>query len=183
MGDNSNKALVALAVTVASGRRYMRWAVIVVCAVLIVSPTEVVNAQQQSRTGIITCTTGLGIGLIVGSTKRVDCVYRPDRPAPPQQYTGRMNKLGLDIGITGGTVIKWAVFASPKSGVYSVPGGALAGRFVGASAEGTIGLGLGANVLVGGTNDAYVLQPLSVQGQVGLNLALGITGLTLRRVN
>jgi hypothetical protein len=110
-------------------------------------------------------------------------VFNPDGPFAPQRYSGRLNKIGLDIGITGGTVIKWWVFGSARSGGPAVPQGALAGRWGGVSAEGTLGVGVGGNVLVGGTNEAYVLQPLSVQGQVGLNIALGVSGLTLRRVN
>ena len=141
------------------------------------------NAQDRSRAGVLSCTTGVGIGLILGSTKSIDCVFNPEGPASPQKYTGRLNKIGLDIGITGGTVIKWWVFGGARSGAPSVPYGALAGRWGGVSAEGTLGLGVGGNVLVGGTNEAYVLQPLSVQGQVGLNIALGVSGLTLRSVN
>ena len=57
---------------------------------------------------------------------------------------------------------------------------ALAGKYVGASGEATVGVGLGANVLVGGSNRTVALQPVSVQGQTGLNLAVGVAGLTLR---
>jgi hypothetical protein len=93
----------------------------------------------------------------------------------PQLYAGRISKLGLDIGITGRTVIIWGVLTSQVGVRY----GALAGSYGGVSAEATLGVGLGANALIGGTGRAFVLQPFSVQAQTGLNLAAGITGLTL----
>jgi hypothetical protein len=82
-----------------------------------------------------------------------------------------------DIGITGEAVIVWAVLASQTG----FPVGALAGRYVGASAEASLVIGVGANVLVGGSNKSFALQPLSVQGQIGINFALGITSLDLWR--
>ena len=71
----------------------------------------------------------------------------------------------------------WAVYAATSGGPA-----ALAGTYAGASAEASVGAGLGANVLVGGSNRTIALQPLSVQGQTGVNLAVGVTGLTLNAV-
>ena len=95
--------------------------------------------------------------------------------APTQYYSSTITKLGLDLGATTGGVIVWLVYAPTSLRV-----GELAGTYAGATAEGTIGVGLGANVLVGGSNQTIALQPVSVQGQVGLNLAVGFAELQLR---
>jgi hypothetical protein len=126
------------------------------------------------RSGVLECTVAPGIGLIVLSSKRLTCTYRPER-GRPQLYAGRITKVGLDIGVTGRTVIVWAVLSSQ----VGFPYGALAGSYGGVSAEASVGLGVGANALIGGTGRSFVLQPFSVQAQTGLNLAAGITALTL----
>jgi hypothetical protein len=84
--------------------------------------------------------------------------------------------LGLDLGVTAGGVMAWAVFAPSTS----VPHNALAGKYVGASGDLSLGVGVGANALIGGSHKTIALQPLSVEGQVGINLALGVAGMTLR---
>jgi hypothetical protein len=131
---------------------------------------------QQAKAGVLTCDVSAGIGLIIGSQKTVSCVFSPDLPGPRDAYMGAMTKFGLDIGITGGGVMVWAVFTSTTD---RGPG-FLAGDYVGASAEASIAVGLGANVLVGGSNRTVALQPLSVSGDVGLNLAIGVAELSLR---
>jgi Protein of unknown function (DUF992) len=132
-------------------------------------------AAQGVRAGLLTCDVSGGIGLIIGSQKQVSCVYAPDAPGPQQAYVGSFTRFGLDIGITGGGVMVWAVFTGTAGGPAF-----LAGDYVGASGEATIAAGLGANVLVGGSNRSVALQPVSVSGQVGLNLAVGIGDLSLR---
>jgi hypothetical protein len=97
------------------------------------------------------------------------CKFDPIDGSESQTYTGSVGKLGLDIGVTNESYITWQVIAS---GVLEP--GSLEGNYVGASAQATAGVGLGANVLVGGSNDSIALQPLSVQGQTGLNIAVGI---------
>jgi len=132
-------------------------------------------AAQGVRAGVLTCDVSGGIGLIIGSQKQVSCVYAPDMPSPQQAYVGSFTRFGLDLGITGGGVMVWAVFTGTTGGP-----GFLAGDYVGATAEATVAAGLGANVLVGGSNRSVALQPVSVQGQVGLNLAVGLGDLSLR---
>jgi len=105
----------------------------------------------------------------------VTCMYTPANPGPREVYVGDIAKFGLDLGATSGGQMVWAVYA-PTTARY----GALAGQYVGATAEATVGAGLGANVLVGGSNRTITLQPLSVQGQTGLNVAAGVGALTLR---
>jgi Protein of unknown function (DUF992) len=131
------------------------------------------SAQQ----GMLTCRTSASLGLILGSTQRLACQFRANS-GWTQNYVGRMNRVGLDIGITAGGVMVWAVFGSSSA----IRPGALTGRFVGASADISVGIGAGANILVGGTASSVSLQPLSLEGQVGLNLALGVAGLTLAPV-
>jgi hypothetical protein len=132
-------------------------------------------AAQGVRAGLLTCDVSGGIGLIIGSQKQVSCLYVPDAPGPQQVYVGSFTRFGLDIGITGGGVMVWAVFTGTSGGPAF-----LAGDYVGASGEATVAAGLGANVLVGGSNRSVALQPVSVSGQVGLNLAVGIGDLSLR---
>ena len=88
---------------------------------------------------------------------------------------GTIGRLGLDVGVTAGGIMTWAVLASTAN----IPSGALTGRFVGVSGDVSVGVGVGANVLVGGTRKSVSLQPLSVEGQVGANLALGVARMTL----
>jgi hypothetical protein len=129
--------------------------------------------QDRVQAGSLECSMSSGIGLIVGSQRNVACNYKPNN-GPPEAYVGTMTRIGLDVGVTGGGAIIWAVFSGTNR--YT---GMLTGTYVGASAEATVAAGLGANVLVGGSNRSVALQPLSVQGQVGLNIAAGIGSLEL----
>ena len=133
-------------------------------------------AQPPDRTkaGTLTCDVSAGIGLIVTSKKKLACMFTPARPGPREVYSGSISKYGLDLGATSGGEMIWAVYA-PSSKRF----GALAGHYAGAAAEATVGAGVGANVLVGGSNRTVTLQPVSVQGQAGLNFAVGVAGLDL----
>lgn len=132
--------------------------------------------HPPTRVGMLTCDTGARVGLVLGSRQRMNCVFRMNKTGHQYRYTGEITRIGLDLGITGGGRLAWAVFA-PTSHVGA---GALRGTYVGASGSASVGLGLGANVLVGGSNRTISLQPASVEGQVGINLALGVAGLKLR---
>jgi hypothetical protein len=145
---------------------------------LLAASTAPAVAQQPAYTkaGALTCRTSASVGLIVGSRQRLDCVYRPDSGGPQERYTGRIGRLGLDVGITAGGVLGWAVLTRGRG----VPRRALAGTYVGASGDISLGVGAGANVLVGGSQRAVALQPVSVEGQVGVNLALGVARLVLQ---
>jgi hypothetical protein len=133
------------------------------------------QAQNNVKAGTLVCDISAGIGLIIGSKKDVNCLFSPSLPGPPEAYYGTISKLGLDIGGTTAGQMVWAVYA-PTTRIH----GALAGVYAGATAEATIAVGLGANVLVGGSNRTIALQPLSVTGQTGLNLAAGVAELRLR---
>jgi len=147
-------------------------------AVVVLGASFAGNAPAQAQTyvkaGVLTCSVSGGVGLIITSSKALNCTFVPDNRGP-EHYTGTIRKFGLDIGVTRGAVIVWAVLA-PVSGLAP---GALGGTYGGVSAEASVVIGAGANVLVGGSNRTIALQPLSVQGQVGLNIAAGVTSMEL----
>jgi hypothetical protein len=134
-------------------------------------------AKSGVRVGALNCVVEGGVGLILGSKKSMVCTFKPANGARSEKYKGSITRLGVDIGVTGKAYMTWAVFAPGK-----LKPGSLAGDYGGAGAEATVGVGLGANVLVGGFKKSVALQPLSVQGQTGLNVAAGVAGLKLRYV-
>jgi hypothetical protein len=135
------------------------------------------QAQTYVKAGVLTCSVGPGVGLLITSSKSLDCAFTPDFRGP-ERYTGQIRKFGLDVGVTGDAVIVWGVLSTVEG---FAPGG-LAGTYGGVSAEASVVIGAGANVLVGGSNRAFALQPLSIQGQFGLNLAAGVTQIDLVHV-
>jgi hypothetical protein len=153
---------------------------VLVAAVLGVAATAGSAPAQRpvwDQVGTLNCDVSAGIGFIIGSQRQVNCLFTPSYPAPPEQYIGTITKVGLDIGITGGGTLTWEVLQSTTR-----RRGVLAGSYVGATAEATVVAGLGANVLVGGNDRSVALQPLSVQGQVGLNVAAGVAEISLQFV-
>ncbi len=144
-------------------------------ATAVASPIAVMAQAERTKAGTLTCDISGGIGLIITSHKDVTCMFTPSQPGPREVYVGGINKFGLDLGATAGGEMVWSVFA-PTTRRF----GALAGNYTGATAEATVGAGLGANVLVGGSDRTVALQPVSVQGQAGLNVAAGVAELVLR---
>ena len=131
-------------------------------------------APHGVKVGTLTCNVASGWGFVFGSSKDLHCTFRPNGHSR-EHYTGSISKFGVDIGYTEGGVLVWGVFA-PSSDVRA---GALAGDYAGATASATLGVGLGANVLVGGLDKSSALQPLSVEGNRGLNVAAGIGAISL----
>jgi hypothetical protein len=128
------------------------------------------------KVGTLSCNIAGGVGFVIGSQKEVFCRFFPSYEGFAREaYVGVIRKFGLDIGATAGTDLVWAVYAPTTRRAWP-----LAGNYAGATAEATVGLGAGANVLVGGSNRTVSLQPLSVQGQAGLNVAAGVADLELR---
>ena len=134
-----------------------------------VASQAVGQVPSGTKVGTLNCELAPSVGFLVGSHQPMRCRYTPEGPFPPEFYEGVINTIGLDIGFTTGGVMTWAVVA-PTAGS---PRGGLAV---------TVGAGLGANVLFGGSGRSIALQPLSVQGQTGLDLTLGVSGLELRPV-
>jgi len=129
-----------------------------------------------TQVGMLSCKLNPSIGFIIAGHQTMECRFTQNPPFPPQAYEGALNTVGLDIGFTAGGVLGWAVLA-PTTGA---PAGALAGEYVGASGDIGLGLGVGANVLIGGSGRTFALQPVSVEGSVSVNVALGVSALKLR---
>ncbi|CAN7448120.1 DUF992 domain-containing protein [Bradyrhizobium sp. LjRoot220] len=134
------------------------------------------NAQQaRVQIGVLECRGGASVGFIVGSVTNLGCVLRAEG-RPEDRYIATIRKVGLDLGITQESALAWAVFAPS---VQLGPGD-LSGNYVGAQGSATFGVGVGGNVLVGGSANSIALQPLSLQGQVGVSIAAGLESLELR---
>jgi hypothetical protein len=145
-------------------------------AVALVALTGSAQAAPSGvKVGTLTCNVASGWGFVFGSSRDLHCSFRPNNHKG-EHYTGSISKFGVDIGYTDGGVLVWGVFA-PSSDVRP---GALQGDYAGATASATIGVGLGANVLIGGLDKSIALQPLSVEGNKGLNVAAGIGAISLK---
>jgi hypothetical protein len=129
------------------------------------------------RAGILQCQGGQNVGFVVGSTTSLECVFQSEgrRPEP---YVATLHRFGLDLGITDQTRLSWAVNAPTGR----VGRGELAGNYGGVGANASVGVGGGGNFLVGGPQNSYALQPISVQGQTGLNVAAGVANIELEPV-
>ena len=157
--------------------RKARIAVLAACTVAFTGTVPSISAAAEGKhikVGVLTCAAGPKVGLLITSKQKINCSFQPNS-TEAEHYHGVIREYGLDIGATAATVIIWAVFAQQSD--YKP--GSLAGTYVGVSAEETVVLGLGANILLGGSDKSIALQPLSVQGQAGLNLAIGVTRLEL----
>ena len=151
-----------------------------ILAAALLTCVQLPDAQAQPKTwtqvGMLTCRLNPSIGFVIFGHQSMECRFVQNPPLPTQRYEGALNTVGIDLGVTAGGVMGWAVL-SPTAGP---PPGALAGEYVGASADVGIGLGAGVNVLVGGSGRSFALQPVSVEGSVALNVTLGLSGLQLR---
>ena len=120
---------------------------------------------------MLQCQGGQNVGFVVGSVTSLECVFRSEgrRPEP---YIATVQRIGLDLGVTEQTQLAWAVYAPTNR----LGRGELAGSYGGVGANASVGIGVGGNLLVGGSANSYALQPLSLQGQTGLNVAAGVAG-------
>jgi hypothetical protein len=155
-------------------------ATIFVVGAALFSQASAQTAAPAPKTGVnvgsLNCRVAGGMGFVFGSSKELDCLLaRTDGRA--ERYTGAIKRFGVDIGFTKEAHVVWLVFAPGQ-----IAPGALAGDYGGVTAAAAVGLGLGANVLVGGSNRQISLQPVSVEGSVGLNVAAGVAEVTLRAV-
>ncbi|MBO0661268.1 DUF992 domain-containing protein [Jiella sp. MQZ9-1] len=133
-------------------------------------------ASASVKVGTLGCHSDGSTGFIIGSSDKLVCEFTPASGGNPEVYSGTLNTFGLDVGVTGRTVMTWAVVMADGR-AYEASG--LAGTFIGASADASAIVGGGAKLLVGGSNDSYTLQPLSIQAQEGINAAIGVSKLTL----
>ncbi|TMJ61273.1 MAG: DUF992 domain-containing protein [Alphaproteobacteria bacterium] len=149
-----------------------------IAAITLVAGSTGAFAQQPMQpvqVGILECRGGASIGFVIGSVTNLGCVLRAEG-MPEDRYVATVRKVGIDLGITQESALAWGVFAP----VARLGAGDLSGNYVGAQGSASVGLGLGGNVLVGGSANSIALQPLGVQGQVGLNVAAGLESLELR---
>lgn len=133
--------------------------------------------EGRVRAGVLACEIEGGVGFIVGSSKGVACTFKNNQSGDTETYTGRIDKVGVDIGVTGKQYMRWLVFA-PNIG-DNMPG--LAGTYSGLSAGGGLVAAFGANALIGGSDRSLVLQPVSVQAGTGLNVAAGVAQLRIEQ--
>ncbi|MGU3493312.1 DUF992 domain-containing protein [Xanthobacteraceae bacterium A53D] len=150
----------------------------VVGAALSAMPAAAQPAAAKIQLGVLNCEVAPSVGFVIGSVRNLTCDFITGTPTNQKviaQYTGTVSRFGIDIGISGGGVLSWGVFA-PTTAPAAVD---LAGKYIGASADVAWGLGGGANVLLGGSGQTVALQPLSVAGITGMQVAAGIADLTL----
>jgi len=155
----------------------MRLSTLTVAVTSLVASIASANAMPPVRAGILQCEGGQNVGYLVGSSTSLQCVFQSEgrRPEP---YIATLRRLGLDLGITDQTKLTWAVNAPTTRVGY----GDLAGNYGGVGANASVGIGGGGNFLVGGPANAYALQPISLQGQTGLNVAAGVAAIDLEPV-
>jgi hypothetical protein len=153
----------------------MRRSLILAALLALASSTSASAQQSRVQVGVLECRGGASIGFVVGSVTNLGCVLRADG-MPEDRYIATIRKVGLDLGITQESALAWGVFAP----VARLGPGDLSGNYVGAQGSATLGVGVGGNVLVGGSANSIALQPLSVQGQVGISVAAGLESLELR---
>src|SRR5207248_8327036 len=122
------------------------------------------SAQGGIKVGNLTCNVSSGWGFVFGSSRGLNCTFAG--PMGIEYYTGTINKFGVDIGYTTGGVMVWTVVAPTAQ----LGPGSLVGNYAGATASATVGVGVGANALIGGNAGSIVLQPLSLEGNQGLNV-------------
>jgi hypothetical protein len=144
--------------------------------IVLAAATQPTFAQSRLAVGLLECRAGPSTSFVVGSVRDFDCIFRPDG-APPQRYGATIQRIGVDLGWSNDASSVWQVFAP----TVVIGPGALAGGYGGVSAGAAVGLGVGANALAGGLGNSFALQPLSVEGQTGLNAFAGVASLELRQ--
>ena len=150
----------------------------VAAAIVLLAEGPVAQAQPRLQVGTLRCTIGPSVGALIASRRQLTCRFFKNR-RHVENYSGAMTRFGFDVGVTAGGVMRWRVVTRTRA----LGRGALAGTYVGASADASLGLGVGANALVGGSRRSVALQPISMTGKMGVNLAVGVAGLTLRFVD
>jgi hypothetical protein len=134
------------------------------------------DAQQGVKAGFLRCEVAGSVSFIFGSSRNLTCTFETSNTHRIDNYTGTIRRFGIDIGYQRRGVIVWGVVAPTND----VGPGALAGTYTGITAAVAAGFGVGANALIGGFKDSIALQPLSVEGIQGINIAAGIASITLQ---
>lgn len=143
-------------------------------AALAASPASA-QSTRRVQVGTLECLGSPSVSFIIGSRRTFNCTFRTPNGRFP--YEGTINRWGLDVGVTGANVLLWSVLAPTKK----IDGRRdLTGSYAGVSGSVAVGLGVAGNALVGGSNNTIALQPLSVEAQTGVNLAVGVSSFRLR---
>jgi hypothetical protein len=137
------------------------------------------SAASTVNVGILACDVSKGIGYLVVEKQKMSCEFRPTS-GPVELYTGKIENFGLEIGEIKEAHLVWGVFVAALSDLQP---GALSGEYLGLAADLALGLGAGANALIGGTGRGFILQPLSVEGEVGVNVAVGVGSVSLEVID
>ena len=145
------------------------------CACILAASPQTACAQSRPVVGVLECRAGLATTFVVGSIRDFDCLFW-SIGAPAHRYVATIQRFGVDLGWSGGAALVWHVLAPTNV----VGPGALAGSYGGVSAGAAVGLGLAANAMVGGLNNSFTLQPVSVERQTGVNAFAGISSMELR---
>ncbi|WP_426440190.1 DUF992 domain-containing protein [Bradyrhizobium genosp. P] len=152
----------------------MRLTTLTLATLALLAPIATANAMPPVQAGVLQCQGGQNVGFVVGSVTQLECVFQSEGRRP-EAYIATVRRIGLDLGVTAQTQLAWAVSAPTAV----VPRGALTGSYGGVGVNASVGLGAGGNFMFGGPQNAYALQPISLQGQAGFNVAAGIAGLDL----
>lgn len=134
-------------------------------------------AAASTEVGVLSCDVSAGFGLILEQKQKVSCTLS-NGSGQAQAYQGSIDQYGLELGETSGGHMTWTVLAATTT----VEPGALAGSYAGAEAGASLGLGAGVEILVGGTGQAFTLQPLAVDTEKGTAFSAGVEMLTLEYV-
>jgi hypothetical protein len=148
-----------------------------VAIVTLAASLATANAQQRLQIGVLECEGGQNVGFVVGSVASLECVFQAEGRRP-EAYLATVHRFGVDLGFTQQTRFSWAAYGPTRS----IGRGGLAGQYGGVGANASVGVGFGGNFLLGGAANSYALQPVSVQGQTGLNVAAGIADVGLEPV-
>jgi hypothetical protein len=147
-----------------------------IAAAFVIAAAVPNGAKANVEAGALNCRSPGGVGFVVGSVLNFECVFVPSYGGRPHRYVAVIRHVGLDLGFTQNVAMGWAVFAPTRI----LHHGDLTGNYGGVEAGATVGVGVGANALVGGSNNAFALQPISGQAQTGLNVSAGLADLELR---
>jgi hypothetical protein len=141
-------------------------------------PAQPAGGGATVRAGYLTCHVDSGWGFIFGSSRKVKCAFSMSGTSQgyTEYYDGSITKFGADIGYLQSAVMLWTVLA-PTTNLGE---GSLAGDYVGGTASVAVGVGAGAHAMVGGLKHSIALQPISIEGQTGLNVAAGVVALKLK---
>ena len=153
-------------------------------AALVMAYTPLATAEEgaKGQIGIITCDyiPGSKVNLLIHSSASFNCVF--EHGGQKDYYDGEAGiGLGLDLQWTERSTMAYSVMASTGTDMdWST---ALTGTYTGGKASAALGVGLGAAVLIGGSNDSVGLVPLAIEGSTGIGATAGIGYLSLKAKN